>query len=183
MTWTRLDDRWTRDKVIRRLNHQARWHYLCMIQLCSQGGDYDGVLDLIDAERCSDATDPAATLGELIVAGLVKNLDGERVKVVRIDDHIPPPSVREAAEKTKVRVSRHRKHKNDDHTECLPDSCPALGGNATGNALHRDRDGTGRAVTGSTTPLRPDEEAMLSEVAADDRWAEVREAWGPEDAA
>lgn len=180
MTWTRLTDTWCDDPVFEGVDFAARWHYLSMIQHCSRTGRYDGTLRLVDARRCSDVDDPAAALGNLVVAGLVENVDGATVKVVRIDEHVPPPSVRDAAATTKVRVARHRKHKNGDHSECLPEKCPHRG-NERSNALPQDGTETGRAVTGSA--LEPDEEAMLSELTDEERWSEVREAWGPGDAA
>lgn len=181
MTWTKLDDNWTRDRVIRRLDHQARWHYLCMIQECSAGKIYDGVLDLIEAERCSDAADPTAVLAALIGAGLVENVDGERVKVVRIDEHVPSADLRRKLAQDKVRAARYRKHKAGDHSECDPDRCPAsrdASRQSSRDARDSDGDRTGLDVTGSTTPLDPDDEAMLSELTAQDRWGEYHETFG-----
>lgn len=124
MTWTRLDDNWTRDRVIRRLDHQTRWHYLCMIQECSGGKIYDGVLSLTDAMRCSDADDPRVALDALINAELVDIVDGgENVRVVNIKDHVPSPELLDKLAQDKVRAARHRKHKAGDHSDCNPERC------------------------------------------------------------
>lgn len=144
MTWTRLDDNWQADPAFDRLDIHARWHYLMMIQFCSRGKRYDGVMPLAEAEMCSTAPDRTQIIGKLILAGLVTNIDGEMLRVVRIEDHVPPKSVRDSSAK---RVSRHRKHKDGDHEDCLPKSC-AEARNAVGNALPQD--GEGQAVTGST---------------------------------
>ncbi len=188
MTWTRLDDNWMADEAFDGLTIYDRWHYLAMIQFCSRGKRYTGVMPLIEAETCSTAPEKASILAKLIDAKLVKKLDEHRVQVLRIEDHVPPPSVREASAATAIRVARHRKHKNADHSDCLPGRCPQVPGNADtepSNALHQDKDsdGKGQAVTGSTTPLRPDEEAMLSELDEDqlllddaDRFAHLDEA-------
>ena len=152
MTWTRLDDNWQADPAFDRLDIHARWHYLMMIQFCSRGKRYDGVMPLAEAEMCSTAPDRTQIIGKLILAGLVTNLDGEMLKIERIEDHVPPKSVRDSSAK---RVARHRKHKDGDHSECLPKSCPAVMEQA-GNALHQD--GQGQAVTGSTTPVTYEED-------------------------
>lgn len=182
MTWTRLDDNWLADEAFDGLDVPTMWHYLNMIQFCSRGKRYTGVIPLAHARTCSIVEDPLGAIAALIDAGLVENVDGATLRVVRIDEHVPPPSVREAAAATKVRVARHRKHKNGDHSECLPEKCSHLR-NASGNALHQDGDRTGLDVTGSTTPLPPDEQALLDELSDEDRWAEVREAWGSNGAA
>lgn len=126
MTWTRLDDTWTDLPELADLAHDVRWHYLCMIQFCSRTKRYDGVLKLADARRCSDIEDPASAIRILTTAGLLSNGQPGLVKVQRIEDHIPPPSVREASDKAKVRMARSRKHKNGDHSDCLPGNCPHI---------------------------------------------------------
>lgn len=186
MTWTKLDDNWTRDRVIRRLDHQARWHYLCMIQECSGGKIYDGILSIKEALRCSDADDEHAVFTALVDAELLEVLDGERVKVVRIKEHVPSPELLDKLAQDKARASRYRKHKAGDHAECSPDRCKEAPSRDVSRVMSRDaRDGDGKGldVTGSTTPLEPDEEAMLSEVDEDrlladdaDRFAHLDEA-------
>lgn len=156
MTWTRLDDNWQADPAFDRLDIHARWHYLMMIQFCSRGKRYDGVMPLAEAETCSTAPDRTSIIGKLILAGLVVNIDGEMLRMVRIADHIPPKSIRESSQK---RVSRHRRHRDGDHSECLPKSCLDVR-NEAGNALHQDGDRTGQAVTGSTGEPDFDEDTL-----------------------
>ena len=170
MTWTRLDDNWMADEAFDELDIYDRWHYLAMIQFCSRGKRYTGVMPRVEAETCSTAPDKPGILAKLITAKLVKELDGGRVQVLRIEDHVPPPSVREASAATAIRVARHRKHKNDDHTDCLPDKCPKAAGNAAsdrGNALHQDgdSDGKGQAVTGKNSGDDLSDEDMRDELA------------------
>lgn len=123
MTWTRLDDTWTDLPELADLPHAERWHYLCMIQFCSRTLRYDGVLKVADARRCSDVDDPDAALEHLAAVGLIEHQTDGRVKVAKIDEHIPPPSVRENSEKSKIRMQRMRAHKNGDHSMCLPGKC------------------------------------------------------------
>lgn len=128
MTWTRLDDNWTRDRVIRRLDHQTRWHYLCMIQECSGGKIYDGVLSLNDALRCSDADDPRGALDALLDAELVEVVNGgEDVRVVHIADHVPSADLLHRLANDKARAARYRKHKSGDHSGCSPERCEHAG--------------------------------------------------------
>jgi hypothetical protein len=170
MTWTRLDDNWLADEAFDGLDVPTIFHYLNMIQFCSRGKRYTGLVPLVHARTCSIVDDPTAAIAALIKAELLENVDGATLRVVRIEEHIPPPSVREASAATAVRVARHRKHKNGDHSDCLPEKCSKATGNGPtdrGNALHQDKDGDGkgRAVTGSTPapPLTSEERALLAE--------------------
>lgn len=143
MTWTRLDDTWTDLPELADLPHDERWHYLCMIQFCSRTLRYDGVLKVADARRCSDVDNPDEALDHLAAVGLVHRQADGRVKVAKIDEHIPPPSVRENSEKSKVRMQRMRAHKNGDHSLCLPERCE-----------HVDLDkATGEITTTSQPPV------------------------------
>ncbi len=181
MTWTKLDDNWTRDRVIRRLDHQARWHYLCMIQECSGGKIYDGILSMKEALRCSDADDENAVLTALIDAELVERVDDDHVKVARIKEHVPSPELLDKLAQDKARAARYRKHKSGDHSECSPDRCKEAPSRDASRSMSRDaRDGDGKGldVTGSTPPLPSDEESMLSEMTDQERWAEYRETYG-----
>lgn len=151
MTWTRLDDTWTDLPELASLNFDVRWHYLAMIQFCSRTGRYDGVLKMSDARRCSDVEDPAQAINTLVTKELVALLSDNKVKVGRIEEHIPPPSVRENSSKTKVRMQRHRKHKNGDHSECLTEHCDQVSvntstGEVTGVVTRNT--GTGQDRTG-----------------------------------
>lgn len=148
MTWTRLDDTWTDLPELAELPLEARWHYLCMIQFCSRTKRYDGVLKVADARRCSDVDDPVAAMALLTTAGLLSNGQPGHVKVQRIEDHIPPPSVRDASEKTKVRMARSRRHKNGDHSECLPGNCPHVSINEKTGEVQVTRDVTRNTRTG-----------------------------------
>lgn len=146
MSWTRLDDAWTDSPRLVELSFQARWHYLALIQFCSRTKRFDGVLRIADARRCSDVDDPARELAALEAVGLLTVLKTGEVKLSQIDEHIPPPSVRENSERSKIRMRRKRKHDNGDHSDCLPDRCPKapVTGDVTRNT-RTGQDGTGRA--------------------------------------
>lgn len=144
MTWTRLDDTWTDDQVLAELSFPDRWHYLAMIQFCSRTKKYDGILRTTDARRCSDHPDPVAAIDNLVATGLVVALE-KGFKIPLIDDHIPPPSVRESSEQSRIRKQRSRKHKNGDHSMCLPENCNKAPG--TGDAT----EGASGDVTGDVT--------------------------------
>lgn len=167
MTWTRLDDLWVDGTELAELSYEDRWHYLCLIQFCSRTQRYDGILRVADARRSSDLDDPDAALDRLLAIGLVHRQPDGRVKVGRIEEHIPPPSVREESENAKIRKRRSRLHKNGDHSTCLPNWCPHVAVNeATGEVsapstrdvtghVTRDtgtgQDGTGQALEGDVT--------------------------------
>lgn len=146
MSWTRLDDGWTDSTEFADLDHATRWHYLAMIQFCSRTQKYDGLMRRGDALRCSDVDDPGGALAALAAEGLIA-IEDKHVRVLRIEEHVPSPSVRENAEKSKVRMRRHRKHREGDHSMCLPENCdqapqPTVTQDVTRNT------GTGRAGTG-----------------------------------
>lgn len=122
MTWTRLDDLWTEQKEIVGLSLEARWHYLCLIQLCSRSGRYDGVVRRNDALRCSDIDDPKAAMNEIYKAGMV-TVHGSEVKLVRIEEHVPSPSTLAKTERDRIRKRRQRAHDNGDHSTCYRQRC------------------------------------------------------------
>lgn len=130
MTWTKLSDDWTDRADIAVLSFEDRWHYLSMIQLCSRAGRVDGVLRTVDARRCSDVPDPTGAITRLIAAGLLEVVR-EGVRIVQIDDYVPPPSVRNKAEADKLRKRRQRAHQAGDHSQCLPDHCAYVTGDVT----------------------------------------------------
>lgn len=123
MTWTRLDDRWTERADLADLDHGTRWHYLSMIVFCSRTGRLDGRLRLADARRCSDVDDPDQAHSDLIAAGLIVQ-ESSGFLLREIDEHVPPPSVRQESERAALRMRRSRAHRRGDHHLCLPKHCP-----------------------------------------------------------
>lgn len=151
MSWTKLSDDFTDRADLAGLDPADRWHYLAMIQLCSRGEHLTGELRAVDARRASDHEDPAAAVQRIAAAGLLE-VTGTTVRVVEIDEHIPPPSVRMKADADKRRKRRERAHKAGDHHLCLSDHCTSaapLSSRPEPRDVTRDpgtgRDGTGRA--------------------------------------
>ncbi len=129
MTWTRLDDGWTDRPILEQLSYDVRWHYLALVQFCSRTGRYDGIVRAADARRCSDVPDPMAANDTLVSIGLL--VAGESgFRVALIDEHIPPPHLRDESRKAQQRddTRRHRAHKAGEHSLCLPGKCKALAG-------------------------------------------------------
>ena len=124
MTWTRLDDAWTDLPVLADMTLAARWHYLCLIQFCSRSGNYDGLIRTVDALRCSDVDKPKDAMNEIHRAGLLARTDDpKRLRLVQIDDHVPPESVREKAVRDRDRKERSRRHAAGDHSTCYRQRC------------------------------------------------------------
>ena len=166
MTWTRLDDTWTDQPALADLTYADRWHYLTMIQFCSRTKRYDGVFKMSDARRCSDIDDPARAIQNLASHELLTLLPDNMVKVGSIDEHIPPPSVRQEAERAKIRKRRSRAHKDGDHSMCLPENCDKVKVNtSTGEVTsHVTRDvtsdiGTGQDRTGQDYKIVPESDS------------------------
>lgn len=148
MTWTRLDDGWTERQVFEQLPYEARWHYLAMIQFCSRNHRYDGVMRAIDARRCSDLDDPTTAVAMLAAVGLVEVTDTS-VRVVHIEESIPPPHMRDEERKRRQREEKRRSrlHRNGDHSMCLPGRCSHVTSPVTSavtSVLTPGRDRTGQ---------------------------------------
>jgi hypothetical protein len=129
MSWTRFDDNWSDRMSQLGLTFQARVHYMSMIQFCSRTNKFDGALRPVDARRASDVDDPDACINALITVGLVTRHvtpEGERLQIVEINQHVPPPHLREQPRKAsgQARTQRWRLHKTGDHSQCLPENCP-----------------------------------------------------------
>lgn len=146
MTWTRLDDAWTDQAIFEQLPYDVRWHYLALLQFCSRTNRYDGVVTGKDARRCSDVPDPVTALMTLHNVGLVAT-DERGYRLPFIDQHVPPPYMRDEQRKQaqRLRKRRERMHKNGDHALCDPEHCPVS--TPVPSDVTRDT-GTGRDRTG-----------------------------------
>ncbi len=159
MTWTRLDDGWSDNPLLEQLTYETRWHYLCLIQFCSRTSRYDGLVRPADARRCSDVANPAVAVTDLVNVGLLALVDGA-VQVVQIEQHVPPPHLRDEKRKAdqRERKQRGRLHKAGDHTYCLPESCEQMFSPVT-SEVTRDvgtgQDGTGQDWTGREVEQSP----------------------------
>jgi len=163
MSWTKLDDRWTDRPVFESIDHEARWHYLALIQTCSRDSRTDGVLPIGRARRASDVADPDRAHQVLEEHSLVE-LTKDTVRVVEIGEHIPPPHIRQASEKAKVRMKRMRAHKAGDHSLCLPDNC---------ESAHVPRHVTGNTGTGQDGTETGQEQTQLGPREKNGVWPEV----------
>lgn len=147
MTWTKFGDNFTDRSDLAGLSYEDRWHYLSILLLCSRSGRFDGVLRDVDARRCSDHPDPVRAIAQLVEIGLLERT-GKDLRVVEIEEHVPPPSVRNKSEQDKIRKRRQRAHAAGDHTMCIAERCPhAAGGQLVTSDVARDigRDsGTGQ---------------------------------------
>jgi hypothetical protein len=123
MSWTKLDDLWTENQALADLSFAVRWHYLAMIQFCSRAELYNGVMRQVDARRCSDHPDPDEAVRQLINAGFLERM-GDKIRLLRIEDHVPDSSIRKKTEQAKLRKRRERAHKAGDHSMCTPGHCP-----------------------------------------------------------
>lgn len=68
------------------------------------------------------AADPSVTRNSDVTSSVT--CDAVTVTVTRIEEHIPPPSVRDNAEKSALRMRRKRAHDKGEHHLCLPKHCP-----------------------------------------------------------
>lgn len=141
MSWSRFDDNWSDRMRALGMTFQTRVHYMAMIQFCSRTNLFDGEMKSVDARTCSDVDDPTACVAELQRLDLVTRHvtpDGERYRIVNIDEHVPPPHLRDRPRKASgvARTQRWRLHKAGDHSACRPETCPdaAVTSDVTGHA-------------------------------------------------
>jgi hypothetical protein len=134
------------------VSYAARWHYLCLVQACSRAQRWDGRLPETRASRVSDVDKPVECVVELVNAGLLYFDEGD-VVIVRIEDHIPPKSIRNNANDSKIRMQRKRAHDRGDHSLCLPKRCPkaTVTGAVTSPVTRNARTGQDRTATTATT--------------------------------
>ncbi len=151
MAWVRTSDAWPESAAFEPLSLAARWHYLCLIHLCARKPAYDGRLRIVDAHRASDVDNAPAAVHELIQAGLLTHTKKDNtVTVVKIDDHMPPPHMRDESRKPaqnkRKAAERARKAAAERDRKAGDTSSDVTRDTGTG------RDGTGRAVeTGGET--------------------------------
>ncbi|MEV8635393.1 hypothetical protein AB0395_27420 [Streptosporangium sp. NPDC051023] len=162
MSWTRYDDLFTERPDWDGVSYPARWHYLAMVQACSRQRRWDGRMPLTRARRASDVDDPDGCLAELAGAGWVRP-EGDVVILPLIAEHIPAPSIRDNAEKSKIRMRKSRAHRNGDHSLCDPDRCEKAASLRTVTPPVTRNTGTGRDGTGQDLS-----EARANSTPADD---------------
>ena len=129
MSWTRLDDGWTDRPILEQLPYEVRWHYLALVQFCSRTGRYDGLVRAADARRCSDVPDPITANDTLVNVGLLHVAEDGTFRLPLIDEHIPPPHLREENARPRSAAStaawRRRKCERGDHSkDCPRGTCP-----------------------------------------------------------
>lgn len=127
-TWVSFDGGYTREKVWDEVPYSARWHYHAMVEECVNGRRWDGVLPRAKALRCSDVPEPDADLAALVTAVLVTD-DGPTVRIIYIDQHIPPEGQRAEnllpRKKANQQEYRRRKCERGEHDRHCPKGCPA----------------------------------------------------------
>lgn len=86
--YVRVNGRWI-DRVEHiHLSFEARWHYLCLVNHCTERRLYDGVIDGI-ALKLSDIPDPPTVMDELMAVGLIDKHDDGRYRLLNLADHWP----------------------------------------------------------------------------------------------
>jgi len=128
LSWLRYSDDFTTDRSWDGVSYEARWHYLALVEECSQARRWDGALPVTRAVRCSDTQDPEKCIDELIRAGRL-NREADTVYVVAIDDHVPPEGQREEnllpRKRSNTRDYRKRQCEAGNHTRhCPAATCP-----------------------------------------------------------
>ncbi|RZT87436.1 hypothetical protein EV383_4360 [Pseudonocardia sediminis] len=169
MTWTRLDDGWTDRPVFDDVPYDCRWHYLCLVQFCSRTSRYDGKIRAADARRCSDLPDPVTAMSVLAAAGLIEVGTDGAVTLPKIEEHVPPPSLRDEGRKERQRAEKRRSrlHIRGDHTECLPERCPKAVSEESAEPSSPSRPVLSRLRPGVSTDVSTDSPMTESEWWAD----------------
>jgi hypothetical protein len=164
VSWTRLDDNWTRKIRALGLSFQTRWHYIELIQFVSATGIAETPVRAVDARTCSDVDDPAACLDELESKGLVTRDRSGDYTLPRIGEHIPPPHMRDEKRKAdqSARKQRERAHKAGDHSLCLPDRpCRQAVTSDVTRDIGTGQDWTGQVTNRSNPALEAEEDRTM----------------------
>jgi hypothetical protein len=124
LSWTRFDDNWFVKMEALGLDCTEIGYLTVLIQYCSRSNIYDGHLSAFKARSITEVPDPDAILAHLNDVGRVL-WDGRACVVRYLDDHLPPPHLREENRKDaeNSRKRRQRAHAKGDHTLCR-DTCP-----------------------------------------------------------
>ncbi len=153
MSWLRYDDAFCEWPEWEHVSPAGRWAYLVLVQTCSRAQAWDGRIGRRRGIAAMLAHDdaPEDRLLELAAVDLVRD-HGDTIKLPRIDEHVPPPSVRNNAEQSKVRMRRKRAHDAGQHHLCQPEHCPNAPVTDPVTSLVTRNPGTGRDGVG-TSPL------------------------------
>ena len=146
MTWSRFDDGWTDREDLADVSLAARWHLVALISFCSRTHRYDGRIRAADARRASDVPDPSGAAAELVAAGHLEVIDGG-VRLVHINDHVPPPSMRDEHRKS-GQNKRKQAERERKAAATSPDQNPAEAPAASDNAREVTEDVTRDTGTG-----------------------------------
>ncbi|WP_242890761.1 hypothetical protein [Actinomadura litoris] len=68
------------------------------------------------------APDPSVTRNSDVTSTVTR--DAVAITLTQIDKHIPPPSIRDNAPDSRLRMQRKRAHDKGEHHLCLPKNCP-----------------------------------------------------------
>jgi hypothetical protein len=148
VSWLRYSDDWTRDRAWDGVSYEARWHFMALMEMCSQSRRWDGCIPLTHARRASDVPDPDQCLVELQAGGFIcvtESVTGNAdatlghapdcvtdhapgVAVPTVEDHIPTEANRDENRLPRKRANtaawRTRKCAGGDHSkDCPPDTC------------------------------------------------------------
>lgn len=170
MAWLRYSDDFTKDRSWDGVSFEARWHYLALLEECSQGRYWNGALPVTRAVRCSDTSDPEKCIDELVRAGRLRR-EAETIHVLDAEDHVPPEGQRDEnllpRKRSNVKAYRFRQCQQGNHSkDCPRATCPEkkpVTERVTGNA------GTGR--DGTEKGNQPQAELVL----ASDPWPPTAE--------
>ena len=167
MSWTRLDDNWLADEAFDGLDIPTMWHYLHMIQFCSRGKRYSGVMPLAHARTCSTVADQMGALQLLSKLASSRTWTGRRCGWFASRSTSRRRACGTRQQQRRSVSPGTGDTRTGDHRECLPEKCPHAS-NGGSNALPQDRDRTGPDRTGRgekevPTSADPSEDEMWEE--------------------
>lgn len=178
MTWTKLGEEF--GDAARKLSDAAfRTHVEAL--MWSNRRLQDLLIDPDDIRRFAETKHPEEAVAELVDAGWWKD-EGEGWFIgCKFDDWQLEKTVVDARrEQTALRQRRHRMHAAGDHSICT-ERCSVTRDKPRDDTRDPVRSGTDR--NGAEWEVQYPPSKPTDKVSEDDRWAEVREAWGPNPAA
>lgn len=186
MTWTKLGEEF--GDAARKLSDAAfRTHVEAL--MWSNRRLLDLLIDPDDIRRFAETKHPEEAIAELVDAGWWRD-EGEGWFIgCKFDDwQLEKTVVEVRREQSALRQRRHRMHAAGDHSICT-DRCSVTRDASRDASRDKKRDGTrdpvrnGSERNGAEWEVQYPVNQSNDQPTDEERWAEVREAWGPDSAA
>ena len=124
MSWTRLDDLWSRKRLAEGLTFEENGYLVALIQECSSTDRFDGRIKAFTARTMGECSDVDTILAHIVDAGHARWEDGYLI-LTSIGDYVPSEEVRDRTATEREKKRRQRAHARGDHSLCSHPESPS----------------------------------------------------------